>query len=145
MLLPQLFLAAGCVFLGLFPGWATMVFGAALQTSRQGYGEVLAQGFPFDQDQSGIQVGLAGEAVLAPLVVAGVLGLLVVLGMWLMRAGGARRRRVTPWLCGYATEREEHRYVAHSFYGEIHRWTRWFGGGQGPARRSKPISRTTPE
>ena len=54
------------------------------------------------------------------------------------RLGGARRRTVAPWLCGYASEAEPHRYSAHHFYAEIKRYFGWLGGAARPSLPHPP-------
>jgi hypothetical protein len=53
--------------------------------------------------------------------------------------GDAKRRAASPWLCGYATEADCHRYAAHNFYGEIKRYFRWVGGAPAPEPHDEPI------
>ena len=72
-------------------------------------------------------------ALFAPVALAVVLGLMFVVVRAISKLGGAQRRTATPWLCGYASEGECHRYVAHNFYGEIKRYFKWLGGS--PAKK----------
>jgi hydrogenase-4 component B len=71
-------------------------------------------------------------AVYAPLALALVLGLTLLLAWGISKLGRARRRAAVPWLCGYVREADCHRYVAHNFYGEIKRYFRWLGGAPRP-------------
>jgi formate hydrogenlyase subunit 3/multisubunit Na+/H+ antiporter MnhD subunit len=134
MQLPQLMLAAGCVALGLFPGWATDFVRLALNRSEQGLGVVLADAFPATRSLAGGVAGLQGQgdAVLAPLALLGLLGGMFLMAVALARLGGAPRRVSAPWLCGYAKDTEPCRYTAHQFYGEIKRPFRWLGGAPRP-------------
>ena len=132
MQLPQVFLAALCVLLGVMPALAFQLMGGAMNASRQGYGTALANAAPM---MSGPLRGLEelhGTALFAPLVLAAVLGLMFVVVRAVSKLGGAPRRADVPWLCGYAREAECHRYVAHNFYGEIKRYFRWLGGAPRP-------------
>jgi len=132
MQLPQVFLGAVCVLLGVMPFLAFGVLRLALNASRQGFGEALANAAPLT---SGPWIGLEeshGTALFAPLVLAAVLALMFLVSHRLSRLGRASRRADAPWLCGYAREAECHRYVAHNFYGEIKRYFRWLGGAPQP-------------
>jgi hydrogenase-4 component B len=128
MQLPQLALAAACVLLGVVPSIAFRVMEGAIHSSQQGYGVVLASVEAVSaQPLSGLNV-TAGQAVLAPLGLVLVVGLIFLLTMGLARLGEAKRRAAAPWLCGYATQSEPHRYSAHHFYTEIKRYFGWLGG-----------------
>jgi hydrogenase-4 component B len=129
---PQVFLAALCVLLGVAPGLAYFLIQGALGASRQGYGSALAYARPMLADS---WLGLrtkAGTALLGPLILALVLGLILLLTWYLARLGRAKRRAAAPWLCGYASQAEWHRYGAHHFYGEIKRYFGWLGGAPRP-------------
>ena len=128
---PQLFLAALCVLLGVWPALATGFLATALATSQHGWGSELAGEF---QSASRVWWGMtlaAGSARFAPMGVALLLVGGISVGAVLSRAGGAKRRQAEPWLCGYAQQSEHNRYRAHGYYGEIKRWFRWLGGGSG--------------
>jgi formate hydrogenlyase subunit 3/multisubunit Na+/H+ antiporter MnhD subunit len=128
MLGPQLFLAGLCVLLGMMPALAFQLMTAALGAARQGYGTALAATAPMT---GGPLSGLATvnhTALFVPVVLALVLGLMVVFVRALSKLGGAPRRVVAPWLCGYASAAECNRYGAHHFYGEVKRHFRWLGG-----------------
>jgi len=117
MLAPQVFLAAVCLFFGLFPLLpVTFVHQALWEISG-------ASGLPALPDILGGGAGLAvassgiGLAVWAPLPVAiglGLLGVGVYLG--LQRAGGAQVREVPIWTCGEEEAPSALRYSAGSFY-----------------------------
>jgi formate hydrogenlyase subunit 3/multisubunit Na+/H+ antiporter MnhD subunit len=138
---PQLFLALLCVLLGVVPALGFQLLTAALDAARQGYGTALAAGAPMiSSPLSGLET-VNHTARFVPLAVALVLGLLLVLARALSKAGGAQRRVVAPWLCGYAGPTESNRYSAHHFYGEVKRHFRWLGGA--PRRRDRgqpPVS-----
>ena len=119
------------MLLGVGPALATGFLATALATSQHGWGSVLASGF---QQSSHAWWGLTltgGSARFAPVGVAIVLLGGLWLGVLVSRAGGAKRRRAEPWLCGYVRQSEHNRYRAHGYYGEIKRWFRWLGGGAG--------------
>jgi hypothetical protein len=73
-----------------------------------------------------------GQAVLAPLVLAAVLGGLLLFAWWIGGLGGATRREAEPWLCGHVRDGEAYRYRAHSWYGEAKRYLAWVGGDAHP-------------
>jgi formate hydrogenlyase subunit 3/multisubunit Na+/H+ antiporter MnhD subunit len=139
MQVPQLLLAAICLLVGLAPALAFQWLQRALESSQQGYGIALANATPLSSLPLAGLDALAGRAVLTPLALAAVLGLGFVAAWALAKLGGARRRAVEPWLCGYARESEQYRYTAHNFYGELKRYFRWVGGGTG-ARRNTTTS-----
>jgi NADH:ubiquinone oxidoreductase subunit 5 (subunit L)/multisubunit Na+/H+ antiporter MnhA subunit len=138
---PQLFLAAICLLVGLAPALAFQWLQQALECSRQGYGMALANAVPLSSQPLAGLAGPGGGAVLTPLVLAAVLSV-GFMGAWaLAKLGGARRRAVAPWLCGYVGESEQHRYTAHGFYGELKRYFRWVGGradARGNSTKSAP-------
>ena len=139
MQLPQVFLAALCILLGVVPALGFSLLRHALAASRQGLGGALADAAPL---RGGWLTGLheAGTAArFAPLALLLVLALMFLVARALSRLAGAPRRAAAPWLCGYATEAECHRYVAHNFYGEIKRYFRWLGGAPRP-----PVAPPTP-
>jgi formate hydrogenlyase subunit 3/multisubunit Na+/H+ antiporter MnhD subunit len=143
MQLPQIFLAALCVLLGVMPALAFQLMGAAMNASRQGYGTALANAAPM---MSGPLRGLEelhGTALFAPLALAAVLALMFVVVRAISKLGHATRRTAVPWLCGYAQEAECHRYVAHNFYGEIKRYFRWLGGAPRPQPGKQPAPKET--
>ena len=127
MQIPQVFLAALCLLLGLAPALGFRLLAAALAASRAGYGAALAEAPPV---RAGVWLGLEaaqGAAVFAPLALLALLGLLFALVYSLARLGSAPRRAAPPWLCGYVREADCHRYSAHHFYGEFKRYFRWLG------------------
>jgi formate hydrogenlyase subunit 3/multisubunit Na+/H+ antiporter MnhD subunit len=133
MIVPQVLLAAACLLLGLIPLWGFQLIKAALAASRTGFGAVLAEA---DVAANGGLLGIPqshGEAVLAPLVLLGILGAMTLLAWWLSRLGGAARRETEPWLCGYVRDAEAYRYHARSLYGEVTRHAGWVGGDAPPA------------
>ena len=132
MQLPQVFLAALCVLLGVVPALGFKLLRHALASSPQGLGGTLAAAAP---PPGGWLTGLRagdGAALFAPLAFLLVLAVMFLVARFLSRLAGAPRRAAAPWLCGYATEAECHRYVAHNFYGEIKRYFRWLGGAPRP-------------
>ena len=128
MLAPQLFLAALCILLGLFPAAAAWAGAQVLVNSPGGLGSALS-GAAFGEGgpASGLAV-LGGAAALRPLAVLLVLALLFLLARGLARLGGASRRATPPWLCGYAEEADIHRYSTHDLYGEVKAALRLVGG-----------------
>jgi len=55
--------------------------------------------------------------------------------MFISRLGRARSRAGEPWLCGYVSESECHRYRADGFYGELTGYLKWAGIGREANRR----------
>ena len=110
MRLPQVFLAALCVLLGLTPGWPRRSGAAILAESPGGLGSALAgTGFAAGSAATGIEV-LGGAAVLRPLAVLLLFGLLFLLARAAAKAARAPRRASPPWLCGYVEEADCYRY-----------------------------------
>jgi len=137
MQVPQLFLAAVCVLLGVVPALAFGFMGAALDASRQGFGKPLADTASL---VGGPWTGLSelhGSALFTPVALAALLGLMFLIAFGLSKLGGAVRKTATPWLCGYVREAESYRYSAHHLYGEIKRHFRWLGGTPRPRREGK--------
>jgi len=132
MQLPQVFLAALCVLLGVAPAIAFNVIQAALNASQHSYGVALAQAAPMMAGPLGGLREVNSAALFAPVALAVVLGLMFAVTRVLSKLGEAPRRAAAPWLCGYAQEADCHRYVAHNFYGEIKRYFRWLGGKPRP-------------
>jgi len=124
-------LALICVILGLVPVLAFNLMRLVLHSSRQGFGEVLADTQPMSGGFWTGMDGVASASAFAPLALAVVLVLMFLIARCISRLGSASRRADGPWLCGYAREAECHRYVAHHFYGEFKRYFRWLGGGTG--------------
>jgi formate hydrogenlyase subunit 3/multisubunit Na+/H+ antiporter MnhD subunit len=136
---PQVLLALLCVLLGIFPAIAFNLMQRALGASRQGFGAALFDARPMT---GGLLSGIhtpASAALFVPLALAMVLGLAFAAAFALSKLGDAKRRAAAPWLCGYATEADCHRYVAHNFYGEIKRYFRWVGGAPAPEPHEPPI------
>ena len=138
MQLPQVFLAALCVLLGLMPALAFQLMGDAMNASRQGYGSALADAAPMMGGPLRGVEELHHTALFAPLTLAAVLALMFVVARAISKLGCATRRSAVPWLCGYAKEAQCHRYVAHNFYGEIKRYFRWLGGAPRPQPGKQP-------
>jgi len=121
MQLPQVLLALLCIVTGVFPAILLAMSGAAIGATHQGLGGLLANVTPLGRGPGfGVRM-TAGTAGYAPLAVLGVLAAALAMAWAISRLGGARRRADAPWLCGYATDREEVRYTAHAFYSEIKR------------------------
>jgi len=128
MQLPQLFLAAMCILLGVVPAIAYNIMNSAISVSKQGFGEVLAGAQPMAAGGVAGLDALSGTALLAPVLVAVVLAFAFAVTYVISKLGGAARRTATPWLCGYVLEADCYRYTAHNFYGEIKRYFKWLGG-----------------
>ncbi len=135
MLVSQLFLAALCILLGLFPAVAARVAGAVLAESPGGLGTALGgTGFAQGSAATGLVV-LGGAAVLRPLLVLLLLGVLFLFSRALARSASAPQRASPPWLCGYVEEADCYRYSTHDLYGEVKRAFRFLGGSvRKPAR-----------
>lgn len=140
MRLPQWVLATLCVGLGLFPMVALSIIHHALQASQQGFGTVLAKSTPVTWGLWRGAQGLGGNAVLAPVALVMVVGLLIVLARALTKLGGAQRRQTVPWLCGYARETYQNRYHADHFYGALKRYFHWLGGAPAKPQRPAPVA-----
>jgi len=136
---PQVLLALLCILLGILPAIAFNLMQHALAASRQGFGAALADAGPMT---GGLLTGIrstASTALFVPLALAVVLGLAFAVAFAISKLGDAKRRAAAPWLCGYATEADCHRYTAHNFYGEIKRYFRWVGGAPTPEPHDEPI------
>lgn len=141
---PQVFLALLCVVLGVVPALAFHLMTAALEAAQQGFGTALAAAAPITIGAlSGIET-VNRTALFAPVMLACVLGVMLLLVRILSKLGGAKRRAAAPWLCGYATESEANRYAAHGFYGEVKRHFHWLGGAPRPTDGDRPSASTTP-
>ena len=138
MRLPQTALAAICVVFGLLPALPVLIIRSAMQSSRQGFGEVLAATSPLP---SGGWVGIGSlnhGYIYAPVVLALVLAAMFLVTRCVSKLGGAQRRVAIPWLCGYAKEADIHRYHARNFYAEVKRLVGWMGGAPRPQREQVP-------
>ena len=136
---PEIALASVCVLFGLLPALPVTLIRHALDGSRHGFGEVLAGAAPLT---AGAWTGLGSVNqgfVYAPLLLALVLVVVFLVTRGVARLGGSQRRAAAPWLCGYVSEADAHRYRAHNFYGEVKRCVRWMGGGA-PRPRPEPVS-----
>jgi formate hydrogenlyase subunit 3/multisubunit Na+/H+ antiporter MnhD subunit len=128
MHLPQIFLATACLLLGLLPWVAVHLFEAALATSPDGLGGFLGRAtLPGTSWWLGV-AATERQGAFAPLILALLLTSGFGFAIALARLGGGPRRAAVPWLCGYATEVEAHRYVAQQFYADLKRHFRWLGG-----------------
>jgi hydrogenase-4 component B len=145
MRVPQLFLAGCCLTLGLAPVLAYRLIEAALRTSRQGLGSLLADAPPLASGQWNGLVGFQGSALLAPLTVGAVLVLMFLLAYGLSRIGGAQRKAAVPWLCGYAGPADNQRYQSHHFYGELKRYLKPVGGEPRPSPAPGPVKSIIPK
>lgn len=124
MRIPQLFLAAICLSLGIVPIVAVRTMRAALDTSQHGYGLVLGESTALlGSLWSGLRTP-DGEALFMPLALLVILLLLVGAAILATRFLPATTRSNPPWLCGYVRSGEEHRYAAHHLYGEMKRMVR---------------------
>ena len=138
MQLPQLLLAFFCVLLGIVPAIAFSLMQRVLETSRGGLGTTLANAAPMRTGPLTGATPLNSAALLVPVALAAVLGLMFLLAYGVSKLGHAQRRSAVPWLCGYVREADCHRYGAHNFYGEIKRYFRWLGGAPHPHAGKKP-------
>jgi hydrogenase-4 component B len=138
MRLPQLVLAAICVAVGVMPAVVFKLMDLALNASQQGLGAMLARTTPITGGAAVGITGWQGASAFVPIVFSAVLGLMFLLALGLARLTNVQRRPAVPWLCGYAREADQHRYVAHNFYTEIKRWFRWLGGAPHPRHSAHP-------
>ena len=102
--------------------------GHGLTRSSEGLGAVLCDVLPAGTGRWNSLVAAGGTAVLAPLVVLLMLGLIFAAARALSKLGAAERRTADIWLCGYAKEADVHRYGAHNLYGEVKKYFHWVGG-----------------
>jgi hydrogenase-4 component B len=117
MLVPQAFLALTCVVFGLVPAWPLSfvhraVTGLPSAASLPDLGSLLG-------GAAGLRVasGVVGVGFWAPLPVAVGLALLGFLSYFVIqRAGKAKVRDVSVWVCGEEVEPGVSRYPASSFY-----------------------------
>ena len=130
MQLPQIVLALCCVLLGLAPGVAFGILQRAIAATPQGAGALLAQAAPVSAGVLSGVTGPLGTAVFVPAGLLAALGVGFLVAYGISRMGSARRRAAAPWLCGYATEAECDRYIAHNFYSEVKRHFHWVGGAE---------------
>ena len=144
MRLPQWGLAGLCLFTGLFPNTALGLIQTALNHSRQGLGAQLAD-TPFFAASAWTGIdGFNGEARLAPLAVAALLGVALIAVRALSRLGHAPVTAAATWLCGYVTETDQARYRAHHFYGVLKHYVRRLGGVVRPQRATSADHSTPP-
>ena len=138
MQIPQVLLAMICLLLGIVPAIAYGLIHNALAATPYGLGQALGAATPAP---AGLWSGISGidsRAVFVPLVVLAVIAAAIFLAGFIARLGSAPRRAAVPWLCGYAREAENNRYVAHGYYGEIRRYFRWLGGAPPTQEESPP-------
>jgi NADH:ubiquinone oxidoreductase subunit 5 (subunit L)/multisubunit Na+/H+ antiporter MnhA subunit len=131
MRVAQVFLGLACVVAGLLPMLPLTLVGRAIQASRQGLAELLAEAAPIAAAWSAVSE-FGQRAVIAPLAVFFVVAVTFLLVRLLGRLGGARRRTAAPWLCGYARESAALRLQAHAWCGELRRYFAWLGGMRKP-------------
>ncbi len=141
MQVPQWFLAIFCVALGVVPALGFRFLQIAISQSRQGFGVILAGSTPA---VGGLLSGVGemnSTALFAPAILAALIAIMFLCSFAVSRIGSAPRRTAPPWLCGYATDAEVHRYIAHNFYGEIKRHFGWLGGAPRPQSNEQPVLR----
>lgn len=143
LLIPQAFLALICVSFGLLPAIGFKFLQTALAHSPQGYGSILAQMEPLTAGWTTVQQTGAAGGIMTPLLWAGIVAMFFILAVLLAKAGGAARRAVPPWLCGYAREHEQHRYVARHFYGDVNKHFSWAERNGGAKRRDTEADQST--
>ena len=124
----QIFLALGCVVMGLVPALGFRLIQHMLGRSRQGFGSALASATPMIGGYWAGVRDVSGSALFMPLGLAAALAVTFLMAFGMAKLGGATRRAAVPWLCGYAREADCYRYAARNLYGEINRYFRWLGG-----------------
>jgi hydrogenase-4 component B len=137
MQLPQILLALACVLLGVVPGPAFAFLQQAIAVTPQGVGAALANTGPLKATALTGVTGPQGFSLFMPLALAAVLGVTFLIAYGIFHLGSAPRRTAVPWLCGYAPEAEQQRYIAHNFYGELKRHFHWVGGVENSKRVAK--------
>ncbi|MFA6560552.1 MAG: proton-conducting transporter membrane subunit [Verrucomicrobiia bacterium] len=140
MRVPQIALAAVCVLFGLMPALPISIIRHALEGSRHGFGEVLADATPLAIGGWAGLGSLTNESIYAPVILAFVLVAMFLVTRRVAKLGGSQRRPAKPWLCGYVKEAEMHRYRASGFYAEIKRYVSWMGGAPRPQPEPVPVS-----
>jgi hydrogenase-4 component B len=137
MLVPKIVLAALCLVQGLLP---ILFFRMFIGIFRGAEGSILQPvfaGAALDGwvvgSAMGVSVtvpGLGGavSAAAVPVVVLAVLAAGLLLAGLLKRSGGAERKDVPTWLCGYQDLNERNRYTAHHLYASFKKALRWTGG-----------------
>lgn len=145
MLLAQGVLAVICVVAGLLPAVTFGLVQLALKAGHAGLGAVFGTMSPATPAfLAGVRTVGQG-VVIAVLVVLGIGGGML-LAWGISRLGGARSRRVAPWLCGYAVHDEAMRVTAHGLYGHLkdglslRGWTRLSRGTYGPTGSGGPAA-----
>jgi hydrogenase-4 component B len=124
----QLFLAALCILLGIFPflgilpGFA--IFSELPALTRLGYGSVFGEFNPFSivlhtQSSSG---DIASIGVWNPFLALVVFLFLMALSYVISKSAGVKVRRVDNWYCGSVANRDEVIYHASSFYIPLKRY-----------------------
>jgi hydrogenase-4 component B len=142
MRIPQLFLAALCIILGLLPFLATRTMHAALDASPHSFGLLMANTAPLIATPwSGI-VTWNGQALFMPVALLITLATLFAASLALVLVAPGISRTALPWLCGYVTPIEAHRYSARHFYNDLKHIT---SRRQPPPHHPiKPPNRTAP-
>jgi hydrogenase-4 component B len=125
MQLPQICLAAVCLFLGMAPFVSYSLVQKVMAASPHAYGALLAGAAPVTGGLLSGVTNQQGTVLLMPFAVAILLGFMFVLTYVISKLGSPQRRAVAPWLCGYAVEADCHRYTARNFYAEIKRYLQW--------------------
>ncbi|HXZ78415.1 MAG TPA: proton-conducting transporter membrane subunit [Terriglobales bacterium] len=134
MQIPQLFLALLCILLGLWPAIGFALVRRAISHNPEAVIARLADVVPVNSGGlSGAELLNSGRFV--PLALVAVMALMFAVAAAASKIGGARRRTAALWLCGYATESDCYRYVAHNFYGELKTYFRYLGGSAAKAEK----------
>ncbi len=133
MLTPKVLLATICVAFGVMPAGAYTFLHSSLVRSPGGLSEGVSN-FSGLAKLGGVAASGGGwmPALFMPLVLLVVVAVLMLLAYGISRLGGAERRVVEPWLCGYARESDYVRYSAHNLYGEFKKYFGWVGGKPRP-------------
>jgi formate hydrogenlyase subunit 3/multisubunit Na+/H+ antiporter MnhD subunit len=137
MQIPQVFLAALCILLGMFPSAAYIFFGNALDVGAFGVVGALPK---ISIETEGLWKGLSqlgGDVLFMPLVLAGIMLLLFMLARLISKLGSPERKTGDAWLCGYDREADIHRYTAHNLYGEFKKYFSWVGGKPKPSPKGR--------
>ncbi|RME95297.1 MAG: peroxiredoxin family protein [Verrucomicrobia bacterium] len=114
----QWVLAVICVVAGLLPAVTFGLVQLALKAGHDGLGAVFGTMSPATPAfLAGVRT-VGHGVVIAVLVVLGI-GAGMAVAWLLSRLGGAPRRRVAPWLCGYVTHEDAMRVTAHGLYGHL--------------------------
>jgi hypothetical protein len=92
---------------------------AALDASPRGFGLLMAHTAPLIAAPWSGLVTWNGQALFMPIALLVTLLALFAASLALVQVAPGISRTALPWLCGYVTPIEAHRYSAHHFYNDL--------------------------